>query len=135
MSNEATAIFCYGTLLKGNCNHSHYCADALTIEPAVTTGKLYHLPMGFPVLIESDEGQVLGELMTFPDLQVALRRIDRLEGYDVRQPASSMYIRKVRSVTLLASGMTVPAYCYVWQAPLPTGSVDIPGGYWQADRP
>ena len=65
MAEDVTTIFCYGTLMRGQINHARYCADALTIEPAVTTGRLYHLPMGYPAMIEADDGQVFGQAMTF----------------------------------------------------------------------
>ena len=68
--------------------------------------------------------------MSFPSLASTLQRMDRLEGYDPQHPASSMYVRKVRPVTLLNSGITVLAYCYIWQAPLPRGSVPLPDGRW-----
>lgn len=55
-----TTLFVYGTLMRGQANHARYCTDALTIEPAVATGRLYHLPTGFPAMVEADEGGCLG---------------------------------------------------------------------------
>jgi gamma-glutamylcyclotransferase (GGCT)/AIG2-like uncharacterized protein YtfP len=31
-------------------NHDRFCSQAVSIEPATTWGRLYHLPAGFPAL-------------------------------------------------------------------------------------
>ncbi len=43
-------LFVYGTLKKGFWNHDRFCTRAVSIEPATTWGRLYHLPAGFPAL-------------------------------------------------------------------------------------
>jgi gamma-glutamylcyclotransferase (GGCT)/AIG2-like uncharacterized protein YtfP len=130
MPCEVTHILVYGTLLRGEPNHARFCADALTIEPASTRGRLYHLAAGFPAMVEDAEGTVYGEAMTFPDLQAALARIDLLEGYRPERPERSLYLRRVQLVTLLRTGEAIPAYCYVWRGPLPEGAVRVPSGRW-----
>jgi len=131
MADRVTHLLCYGTLMKGELNHRRYCAGALTIEPAVATGRLYHLPMGFPAMTEADDGRVFGEAMTFPDLDAALREIDRLEGFRPDDPDGSLYLRVIRPVRLLVSVRTVSAYCYLWNQPLPAGSRRVPSGRWR----
>jgi gamma-glutamylcyclotransferase (GGCT)/AIG2-like uncharacterized protein YtfP len=42
-------IFVYGTLQSEQAN-SHYCRNAVSIEPATVCGKLYQLPPGYPAL-------------------------------------------------------------------------------------
>lgn len=131
MADPVSHLLCYGTLMKGERNHRRCCADALTIEPAVTTGRLYHLSAGFPAMVEADDGEVFGEAMTFPDLDAALRDIDRLEGFWPDDPDGSLYRRVIRPVRLLRSGGTVPAYCYLWNRPLPPGAEPVLGGRWR----
>jgi gamma-glutamylcyclotransferase (GGCT)/AIG2-like uncharacterized protein YtfP len=99
--------------MSGFWNHERYCGDALTIEPAVTTGRLYHLPYGFPAMFDAPDGQVFGEVMTFPDIERTLERLDRLEGYRPGDD-SSHYIRIKKIVTILNSGQVVPAWGYVY---------------------
>ena len=43
-------LFVYGTLKRGFWNHDRFCSQAVSIEPATTWGRLYHLPAGFPAL-------------------------------------------------------------------------------------
>jgi len=130
MAGEVRRVFVYGTLLEGAPNHARFCGDALTIEPARTEGRLYHLPAGFPVMTEAAGGTVYGEAMTFPDLGATLAKLDLLEGYRPEDPERSLYVRRVQPVTLLCTGKSVAAYCYVWQRPLPRGAVLIPSGRW-----
>ncbi len=47
-------VFVYGTLKRGYWNHAAFCAQAQRIEMAVTWGRLYDLPYGFPGLQVSD---------------------------------------------------------------------------------
>ena len=51
-------LFVYGTLKKGFWNHDRFCTRAISIEPATTWGRLYHLPAGFPAL-EVPESSIL----------------------------------------------------------------------------
>jgi gamma-glutamylcyclotransferase (GGCT)/AIG2-like uncharacterized protein YtfP len=112
-------------------NHDRYCRDALTIEPAVTTGRLYHLPYGFPAMFDAPDGEVFGEVMTFPDIVKTLERLDHLEGYrpgDTR----SHYIRIEKPVTILNSGRVVPAWVYVYPKDrLQPDFIPIQTGYWR----
>ena len=109
---DITRIFVYGTLLKGMGNHDRFCGDALTIESAVTTGRLYHLPYGFPAMFDSPDGQVFGEVMTFSDIESKKERLDYLEGY--RPDGHSHYLRIQKKVTVLATQRKVPAWAYVY---------------------
>lgn len=131
MADPVSHLICYGTLMKGERNHRRCCADALTVEPAVTTGRLYLLSAGFPAMVEADAGEVFGEAMAFPDLDAALRDIDRLEGFRPDDPDGSMYLRIVRPVRLIRSGETMLAFCYLWNRPLPHGAALIPDGHWR----
>ena len=130
MSDQVTHVFVYGTLRQGAANHDWFCGDALTIEPGSTTGRLYDLPAGFPAMIDDDGGAIYGEAMTFPDLEATLVRLDRLEVHRPGHPEHSLYVRCVRQITLLGSGETVLAYCYVWRGNLPEGAVLVRSGRW-----
>lgn len=58
-------LFVYGTLKKGFWNFDRFCTRAISIEPATTWGRLYHLPAGFPAL-EIPESSVLATGTTDP---------------------------------------------------------------------
>lgn len=50
MNTSELAVFVYGTLMRGEANHPHFCADALAVKAATTIGRLFHLPAGYPAL-------------------------------------------------------------------------------------
>lgn len=50
---------------KGFWNFDRFCSRAISIEPATTWGRLYHLPAGFPAL-EVPESSVLATGTTEP---------------------------------------------------------------------
>jgi len=131
MADKTNRVFAYGTLLRGEANHERFCADALSIEPASITGRLYDLGIGFPAMVSSAFGTVYGEVITFPDIDAALAGLDVLEGYHPDRPGQSLYLRRVQTVTLLDSGEEVLAYCYVWRGLLPDSAVHVPSGQWR----
>jgi len=127
-------VFTYGTLLSGQRFHERFCGDALSIESAVTTGRLYHLPFGYPAMFDDPDGQVFGEAMTFPDIKETLRALDHLEGY--RPGGHSHYLRIKKPVTIISTGRTEIAWCYVYPENC-LGEIKqigefIPGGCWRA---
>ena len=129
-----STLFVYGSLMSGFWNHERYCREALTIEPAVTTGRLYHLPQGFPAMFDAPDGQVFGEVMTFPDIEETLEALDRLEGYNA--DGRGHYLRVKKIVTIISTGRTEIAWRYVYpenrlEEIERTGEF-IPGGCWRA---
>ena len=82
-------------------------------------------------MVVDTDGTVYGEAMTFPDIEATLTRVDWLEGYRPGQPQRSFYLRRVQPITLLDSGETVPAYCYLWRGSAPPGAVLLPSGRWR----
>ena len=71
MSDEVRWAFVYGTLLRSERNHARFCGDALTIEPASTTGRLYDLHAGFPAMVQAADGTVHGEGKTLKAIRPA----------------------------------------------------------------
>lgn len=77
----------YGTLKPGERNYPFYCTQALEVIEAITYGKLYDLPMGYPAAIFPESDLVRGYVLTFGDTTV-LQTLDELETYDPNQPIS-----------------------------------------------
>jgi len=122
-------VFVYGTLKQGQRNHDHFCGDAHTIEPAVTTGRLYDTPYGFPAMFDAPDGKVFGEVMTFPDIEKTLGLLDRLEGY--RQSGESHYVRIEKCVAIFGNSKVVHAWVYVYpKHRLRLGFIPVPSGCW-----
>lgn len=84
----------YGTLKPSERNYPNYCeGKTLQEQEAYTYGKLFHLSLGYPGLLEG-EGKVRGILLTFGD-ESALFSLDELEDYSqMRSPDQNEYQRK-----------------------------------------
>jgi len=44
-------LFVYGTLKRGFTNHAKYCRGVRSVEVAAVVGRLYRLPVGYPMLV------------------------------------------------------------------------------------
>ena len=97
-------LFAYGSLMSGLEFHS-YIVDVggVFVGKARARGRLYVCE--YPAFIAGDEGEVAGELFSFPDIGAALPVLDdvELEG--------TMYHRIVVRPAL-ADGRTIAAYVY-----------------------
>lgn len=126
-------IFVYGTLMKGFENHKNYLADYVLEErKGWLHGKLYHLPYGYPAVIEGD-GIVEGEIFSVRDIQEVLFRLDWLEDYN--QPeGEDMYIRMKRRVRDEFKNERM-CYVYLWSPErldeILTKGVYIKDGSWR----
>jgi gamma-glutamylcyclotransferase (GGCT)/AIG2-like uncharacterized protein YtfP len=126
-------FFVYGTLRRGFANFRRLASDALSIEPAETTGLLYHLPQGYPAMLDAAEGKVLGEVMTFPQPEATLDKFDKLEGY---KPGSqhSHYLRIIKQARIIPTGRRVRAWGYIYPPERlawgKRGGIHIPHGDW-----
>jgi gamma-glutamylcyclotransferase (GGCT)/AIG2-like uncharacterized protein YtfP len=105
-------IFVYGTLMSGFINHGLYLAKNINlIQKATIKGRLFHLPAGYPAVIDG-KGQVAGEFVTLRDLESVLERIDELEDYN-GTCRDNEYERVIRDVTL-TGGEVVQGYVYIY---------------------
>jgi len=122
-------LFVYGTLLPGEANYARFLAGrTLSEQPASTRGSLWLVDSeGYPYLLPGAE-TVHGLLMVLvPRLYAAtLAAIDRLEDYDPRFPATSLYLRRTASIRL-REGQDTTAWCYFWNAGERPGR-HLPGG-------
>ncbi|WP_414566319.1 MULTISPECIES: gamma-glutamylcyclotransferase [unclassified Anabaena] len=87
-------VFVYGTLKPGEANYQKYCAGLVTdVKRAVTLGKLFALPMGYPAMTPGGYS-VHGYLLCFADLGI-LDALDDLEDYQpARQMSENLYYRQ-----------------------------------------
>lgn len=128
------SIFAYGTLMEGYDNHRAYLASyPYTVQRGNVSGRLVHLPEGYPALLPGD-GRVLGQLFTFAldDARFGelLARIDHLEGYAGPGSPSNLYERKILSVDTDSGPRTVFTYVYADPARAQRDGVAVPSGDW-----
>lgn len=51
----ALSLFVYGTLKRGHSNHARYAGGYCAASPATLRGRLYLLPVGYPILVVPPE--------------------------------------------------------------------------------
>ncbi len=94
---ETRYFFVYGSLLRRYRNFNRFLKHKVrSVEPAYCQGYLYHLPIGFPGLVEVEgcHDLVAGEVMTFKCPEKVMRALDRLEGFHPDDPERSLYQRR-----------------------------------------
>jgi gamma-glutamylcyclotransferase (GGCT)/AIG2-like uncharacterized protein YtfP len=120
-AGEATAVtmalnrfFVYGTLKRGESNHDLIAAFAEAIVPASVRGTLYDF--GPWPAMTAGEATVYGELVHLDAQSVVtvLPLLDRLEEYDPRDEARSVYLRRVVTCWI-NRGDAVEAYTYLYR--------------------
>lgn len=109
-------IFVYGTLMHGFHNHAAYLAAyPMTRDVGTVMGQLFHLPEGYPALVQGD-GQVKGELMTLhgteQEFSEVIASLDDLEGYRGENGSDNLYVRQIVSVTTAHGAQD--AFCYYY---------------------
>lgn len=119
------ALFVYGTLMRGEAR-ADLLVGAKGHRPAITHGRLYHLPYGYPAIVDVEDGEVHGELVTFDDLDALLPALDAYEG--------DLYRRVAREVRVDDS--IAQAWCYVLDSDLEAvlvaqGAQRVPSGRWR----
>lgn len=149
-------VFVYGTLMRGEPNHSLIEGRYSQVRPATVAGRLSMGP-GFPfmnipqehilahgtVQLEADAeacgqscsiepasgpGTVEGELYTFDRFgRDVLERLDQLEGFHPQHRDRSLYLRVLTEVTC-DDGTQETAWVYISDNP---GRYPLPHGSWK----
>lgn len=98
-----TNIFVYGTLMKGQSNHSYLLNSDYTGEGIVNNCKMYDIGH-FPGIVNGS-GSVTGEVYSV--INSGINDLDRLEG------EGNLYIRKPVTVTM-KNGKKINALAYIY---------------------
>ena len=130
-------VFLYGAFMKDCVKHALIHPLVTSWARAELTGaKLYQLAMGLPVAVEDNsESKVYGEVMTFEDMDAAMKLINAQEGFKVDSPDQGRMLREVREVAVSATGERLKALVYLCLKekfnPAAERAVQAPGGDWR----
>lgn len=104
-------VFVYGTLMRDFKNYKRYLEGRVNrITQGQTYGELYHLPEGYPALLEGDDN-IKGEIVEPVDEKL-LKSLDRLEGY-AKGRKNNLYERKVKCI-LTENGEEIACWVYIY---------------------
>ncbi|MEQ8170714.1 MAG: gamma-glutamylcyclotransferase family protein [Candidatus Eremiobacterota bacterium] len=94
-------IFVYGNLMEGFGNYNKYLKGRVLYRTeGEARGKLYHLPAGYPAMIDGDD-VIKGEIMEIKDEDIKI--LDELEGY-YGENKHNLYDRFKREVKTAENG-------------------------------
>lgn len=133
-------VFVYGTLRPGQRYHKRIERFIVRAEPAFVTGRLYHLPQGYPALVlerdigcKLNSGCVAGDLLEFESLEAVLPILDELEDYYGAGDPRNLYERvTVSARTKRGSRFSAMVYVFAgnqlnW---LERHAIPVPEGDW-----
>lgn len=123
-------LFSYGTLMPSHAPREirHVVARFRRVGGGSVEGRLYDLGEYPGAILRRNGGsRVRGQVFELPDPEV-LRELDRYEGYNARRPASSLFVRKRKLVTM-RNGSTVRCWVYEYNRK-PAASALITAGLY-----
>lgn len=97
-------VFVYGTLMRGQINHSYYLSKSEFLGEAELSGYAMYAVSSFPGIVTEPSEKVKGEVYSV-DVET-LRKLDCLEG------EGSLYLRKI--VDLQLNYETIQGFVYIW---------------------
>lgn len=125
------SIFVYGTLRPGLSNFHLLLPYIKKIERAFTRGSIYHLPYGYPAMIDGED-IVHGDYIEVKKIHQVLKLLDELETYyGPNNPQNEYERRKTKVINKF--GKEKDAYIYIWAKPkeLRQYGEIVPGGDWK----
>lgn len=122
-------LFAYGTLLPAHAPApiAGVVRQLERVGRAFVPGRLYDLGE-FPgaILDENAPSKVWGVVFRLRHSEQLLPRLDDYEGFDPKDPGSSLFVRQRHDVSL-TNGGTLNCWVYVYNRTPPPGSF-LPGG-------
>ncbi len=131
MNEEGPRVFVYGTLMEGYSNHRHFLKGKASLRgPATMEGVLYHLPAGYPAMVEG-EGCVKGQVVELFALR-SLEEIDVLDRFGEGRD-DNLYER-VRRTVFVDNGAPLNCWVYLYRDAKIAGTngILVPWGDWDA---
>lgn len=129
-------VFVYGTLLEGFSNYERYVKPYRhEIIPATIRGSVYHLPQGYPGLLDGSDTVKGGVLLFSPDdYEAAMEGLDKLETYFGPGDPRNEYERIEAAAQLCGRDerMTVYVYRYVDETYVKSRGTYVKGGDWHS---
>lgn len=133
---QQVPIFVYGSLLDGFPNHVRYVQPfAHRAFPAQIKGELYHLPQGYPGLLEGAL-EIIGTVLYFaPDeYDKALAGLDELEDYYGAGDSRNEYERilvPARRIDTKEEEVMVYVYRYLNESYVKQAGIRLVHGDWR----
>lgn len=125
-------FFVYGTLRAGQTNSRLLRGAIAHTRPAILCGAQMFDLGPYPMIVEADAGQIVGELVQIKAAKYAaiLKSLDRLEGVDGAHPANpnALYRRLRRHI--ISDDQPVEAWVYIGREAMARRGKLVESGDW-----
>lgn len=114
-STRTLPFFVYGTLRPAQPNHRLLADDLVVSDPAAVEDVQLHDAGAFPYATHALGRRVIGDLIGVDHRHYTrvLENLDRLEGFDAKDPEGSHYVRIRCTAVLLADSQPRHAWIYL----------------------
>lgn len=131
VTDRSSRLFVYGTLMKGFHEDWQRKVGAEHVGEGTIRAGLYDLGdyPGARVLGAKPGQRVSGELYRLRDPKLALRILDKYEGFSAVDPKRSLFIRRLVPVTL-ENGRKIRAWAYIYNRAVANARL-IPSGRYR----
>jgi gamma-glutamylcyclotransferase (GGCT)/AIG2-like uncharacterized protein YtfP len=111
-------VFFYGTLMSGfrRAGRARLDVALRLVGRGFIQAALFDMGL-YPAAIPATDGKVWGEVNEILDTDSVLATLDEIEGYNVHDPDSGLYIRR-KAPVILDDGSLKNAWVYFYNAPL-----------------
>lgn len=129
MSNDL--LFVYGSFSEGMVHFDKIANYILETFPAQVRGSIYHLEVGYPVLVSHGHDAVFGSVVRLKDADMLFKILDEFHGYSMTEPHKSLYLRQQASAAKVPTLEEVAVQAYSLNpSKLPRGATKIQDGNW-----
>lgn len=127
-----TKFFVYGSMSEGLVHFSRIREFVVSMQRAHLRAQAWRLPVGFPVLVQSEEDLVPGELVTLNMTDLLSCLLDSFHGFNPFDPENGLYFKREVVVQTEAGEERSWAY-FLNPGHLPAAAKKIAGGDWKKD--
>ncbi len=129
MTNDL--LFVYGSFSEGMVHFNKISNYITETFPAQVRGSIYHLEVGYPVLVNNGSDAVFGSVVRLKDADMLFKILDEFHGYSIVEPNKSLYIRhELVAAKVPTLEETVVCAYTLNPAKLPRGATKIQDGNW-----
>lgn len=124
-------LFVYGSFSEGMVHFEKISNYILETFPAQVRGTIYHLEVGYPVLVDNGSDNVFGSVVKLKDADSLFKILDEFHGYSLSDPNRSLYMRSNLVANKVPSMDQVNVVGYTLNpVKLPRGATRIVDGNW-----
>ena len=124
-------LFVYGSMSKGLVHYNKIQDFVESSIPATVHGSVYRLKVGYPVLLQEGQDNVVGHLKTLRATDLLVNLLDEFHGFNKMDEGKSLFYRREVAVQSSAGTETASVY-FLNPKKLPKSAALILGGDWQA---